>query len=41
MKRDALYGVALFGLAALVPLSGDAYVLRLATIMLMYGVLAL
>ena len=41
MKRDALVGVALFALAALVPFAGDAYVLRLATIMLMYGVLAL
>ena len=41
MKRDALAGVALFALAALVPFMGDAYVLRLATIMLMYGVLAL
>ena len=41
MKRDALVGACLFALAALVPFAGDAYVLRLATIMLMYGVLAL
>lgn len=41
MKRDAAIGIALFALAALAPLSGELYWLRLATTMLMYGVLAL
>ncbi|HEX2199328.1 MAG TPA: branched-chain amino acid ABC transporter permease [Burkholderiales bacterium] len=40
MKRDAALAVALFALAALLPLSGDSYWLRLGTTMLMYGVLA-
>ncbi len=41
MKRSALLGLALLGLVALLPLSGDAYWLRLGTTMLMYGVLAM
>jgi branched-chain amino acid transport system permease protein len=41
MKRSALIGIVLFGVAALFPLSGDAYWLRLGTIVLMYGVLAM
>lgn len=41
MKRDALIAVALFALVALVPLSGEAYWLRLGTTMLMYGVIAM
>lgn len=41
MKRDALVAVALFALAALLPLSGDSYWLRLGTTVLMYGVLAI
>ncbi len=41
MKRDALIAVVLFALVALVPLSGEAYWLRLGTTMLMYGVIAM
>jgi branched-chain amino acid transport system permease protein len=41
MKRHAAIGLAFFALAALAPLSGELYWLRLATTMLMYGVLAL
>ena len=41
MRKDALIAVALFALVALVPLAGEAYWLRLGTIMLMYGVLAM
>ncbi len=41
MKRDAILGAVLFAAFAFVPLGGDAYWLRLATIMLMYGVLAM
>lgn len=40
--RQSLYaGLALFALLALAPLSGEMYWLRLATIMLMYAILAL
>ncbi len=41
MKRDAWVAVALFALVALLPLSGEAYWLRLGTTVLMYGVLAM
>ncbi len=41
MKRDAWVSVALFALVALLPLSGEAYWLRLGTTVLMYGVLAM
>jgi len=41
MKRALLIGVLLSGVLALVPLTNDAYWLRLGTTMLMYGVLAL
>jgi branched-chain amino acid transport system permease protein len=41
VKRQAAVGLAFFALAALAPLSGELYWLRLATTMLMYGVLAL
>jgi branched-chain amino acid transport system permease protein len=41
MKKDALIAVVLFGLVALVPLAGEAYWLRLGTIMLMYGVISM
>ncbi len=41
MKRDAWTAVIVFALVALLPLSGDAYWLRLGTTMLMYGVLAM
>ncbi len=41
MKRDAWVAVVLFGLVALLPLSGEAYWLRLGTTVLMYGVLAM
>lgn len=41
MKRNALIGVVLFALLALVPLAGQAYGLRLGTTMLLYGVLAM
>ena len=41
MKRQAAIAFAFFALVALAPLSGELYWLRLATTMLMYGVLAL
>jgi branched-chain amino acid transport system permease protein len=41
MKRDAWIAVLLFALVALLPLSGEAYWMRLGTTMLMYGVLAM
>jgi len=41
MKRDAWIAVVLFALVALLPLSGEAYWMRLGTTMLMYGVLAM
>ncbi len=41
MKRDAWVAVVLFALVALLPLSGEAYWLRLGTTVLMYGVLAM
>lgn len=41
MRRDAAIGIALLALFALAPLGIEAYWLRLATIMLMYGVLAM
>jgi branched-chain amino acid transport system permease protein len=41
MKRDAWIAVLLFALVALLPLSGEAYWLRLGTTVLMYGVLAM
>ncbi len=41
MKRDAWVAVVMFGLVALLPLSGEAYWLRLGTTVLMYGVLAM
>lgn len=41
MKRDASIAVVLFALVALLPLSGEAYWMRLGTTMLMYGVLAM
>jgi len=41
MKRDAWSAVVLFALVALLPLSGEAYWLRLGTTVLMYGVLAM
>lgn len=41
MKRDAWTAVVLFALVALLPLSGEAYWMRLGTTMLMYGVLAM
>jgi branched-chain amino acid transport system permease protein len=41
VRNSALLAAALLGLVALVPLSGDAYWLRLGTTMLMYGVLAM
>lgn len=41
MKRDALLAGVLFVLLAFVPFGADAYVLRLGTIVLMYGVLAM
>ena len=41
MRRQAWIGAALFVLLALAPLTGEAYWLRLATIVLMYGVMAL
>lgn len=41
MKRDAGIAVVLFALVALLPLSGEAYWLRLGTTVLMYGVLAM
>ncbi|MGH6885398.1 MAG: branched-chain amino acid ABC transporter permease [Geminicoccales bacterium] len=41
MKRDAWIAVVLFALVALLPLSGEAYWLRLGTTVLMYGVLAM
>ena len=41
MKRDAWIAVVLFALVALLPLSGEAYSLRLGTTVLMYGVLAM
>jgi branched-chain amino acid transport system permease protein len=41
MKRNAAIGVILFALAALFPLAGEAYWLRLGTTVLMYGVLAM
>jgi branched-chain amino acid transport system permease protein len=40
VKRDAALAAVLFALAALLPLAGDSYWLRLGTTMLMYGVLA-
>lgn len=41
MMRDAWIAVVLFALVALLPLSGEAYWMRLGTTMLMYGVLAM
>ncbi|MDA1117647.1 MAG: branched-chain amino acid ABC transporter permease [Proteobacteria bacterium] len=41
MKRDASIALVLFALVALLPLSGEAYWMRLGTTMLMYGVLAM
>lgn len=41
MKRSILFGIALFGLVALLPLVSEAYWIRLGTTMLMYGVLAM
>ena len=41
MRRTALVAVALAAAAALLPLAGEVYWLRLGTIMLMYGVLAM
>jgi branched-chain amino acid transport system permease protein len=41
MRKSAFIALALFAAAALAPLSGEVYWLRLATIMLMYGVLAM
>lgn len=41
MRRDAWIGLALFALVALLPLSGEAYWMRLGTIVLMYAVLAM
>ena len=41
MKKSALIAVVLFALLALTPLAGEAYFLRIATTMLMYGVLAM
>ena len=41
MKRSIVLAVGLFALLALLPLGADAYWLRLGTIMLMYGVLAM
>ncbi len=41
MKKSALIAVVLFTLIALTPLAGEAYFLRIATTMLMYGVLAM
>jgi branched-chain amino acid transport system permease protein len=41
MKRQAAIAFTFFALVALAPLSGELYWLRLATTMLMYGVLAL
>lgn len=41
MKKNVIIGLAVFALAALLPLAGEAYWLRLGTTMLMYGVLAM
>jgi len=41
VRSSALLAAALLALVALLPLSGDAYWLRLGTTMLMYGVLAM
>lgn len=41
MRRSAYAGLALLAVLALAPLSGEMYWLRLATIMLMYAILAL
>jgi branched-chain amino acid transport system permease protein len=41
MKRDATGAAVLFALVALLPLAGEAYWMRLGTIVLMYGVLAM
>jgi branched-chain amino acid transport system permease protein len=41
IRREALIGLAIFGLAALLPIAGDSYWLRLGTFMAMYAVLAL
>ena len=41
MRRSAYAGLALFAVLALAPLSGEMYWLRLATIVLMYAILAL
>lgn len=41
MRRSALIAAALFAVVALAPLTGEVYWLRLGTIMLMYGVLAM
>ena len=41
MTRNALIGIVLFGLAGLFPFVGEAYLLRLGTTVLMYGVLAM
>lgn len=41
MRKSALLGLMLLVLVALLPLSGDAYWLRLGTTMLLYGVLAM
>ena len=41
MRKNALIGIGVFVVAAAAPLTGELYWLRLATIMLMYGVLAM
>ena len=41
MKRSALIALVLFAVLAAAPLAGELYWLRLATIMLMYGVLSM
>lgn len=41
MKRDASIALALFAGVALMPLTGEMYWLRLGTIMLMYGIMAM
>jgi len=41
MKRDALIAAVLFALVALVPMTGEAYWLRIGTTMLMYGVISM
>lgn len=41
MKRSAYIAAAIFALVALAPITGELYWLRLGTIMLMYGILAM